>query len=183
MRWGHVGGGYVVAGLRVVGLARVGCADDVKRATDDVVRAEVVDYAEGDWRCELVLPAEAIPATLGGSGTLGVDATLRATGDAEGDVVFAIDSRVGAGRGIAGAGELDGTDLKVDIPALVETSYAMAGADIATAPRRNGFRRRPSHPPAKRIGALAVSNERSIASRLCGTWRSASRSCDAAPRA
>jgi hypothetical protein len=132
MRWGHVRGRHVVAALGLVGLAMAGCADELKRAAEDVVQAEVVDYAEGDWQCELALLAEAIPATLDGSGTLGIDATVRSTGDAQGDVVFAIDGPFGAEREFLGAWELDGTDLQVDVPAFTETSYAMAEVDIAT---------------------------------------------------
>ena len=74
----------------------------------------------------MALPVDAIPATLDGAGTLNVDATVRATGDAEGDVVFAPVAGPGRRREIAGAWDLDGTDLQVDMTS-VEASSAMAG--------------------------------------------------------
>jgi hypothetical protein len=120
-RWAGVIGVPAVVGA----IAVVGCA------ADDAVRAEIVAYAEGDWACALALPYDDVAGSSGQ--TMDVAATVEADDDSSGNVTFSIG---GAGlEGMppfTGTWRLDGTDLEVEIPDELTTSYAMDGVDLDT---------------------------------------------------
>lgn len=132
MGWGTARGRQVVAGLAPIGPALAGCAGAARGVAEDAVRAEIVEYAEGDWRCQLELPASAVADMPENWSTLRIEATVRSTGDAAGEVVFTIDLGGVGEHESSGVWALDGTDLQVDMSTVVETSYAMAGVDLAT---------------------------------------------------
>lgn len=113
---------WVVA---IVIAVTAGCAD---RA----VRAAVVAYAEGRWRCETVPPPAATRLFPDEVSSVAIDATVTVEDDTSGEFVFSINGPVGMARQFSGTWRLDGTDLHVEIPAFVTTSYAMEGVDLDT---------------------------------------------------
>ena len=110
----------------VVGVAwTVGACSD---SGGNPVAGALVDYAEGDWDCELDAPS-----FDAGSGPIEVEATVSADGDTSGDFTFEIVGAAGAAGPPAQTGdwELDGTTLKLEIPDL-PARYTVQGAELDT---------------------------------------------------
>lgn len=118
-------GARVYTSLVLVGVVAgfIGCG------ADDAVRAEVVAYAVGDWRCEI--PVTGDDASLFGS-AIEIEATVRAEGDDHGEVEFNMLGLAARHEPFTGTWRLDGTDLDVEIPDELATSYHMRGVDIDT---------------------------------------------------
>lgn len=114
-----VGAGAVVGMAWALGA----CSDD----GGNPVAGALVDYAEGDWDCEL-----GAPSLDEVGGPMAVDVTVTADGDSSGDFVFDVAGAAGFDPPAeTGDWQIDGTTLKLEAPDL-PARYTIQGAELDT---------------------------------------------------
>jgi hypothetical protein len=101
----------------LVAVIVVACSDGGSSAA----RSALVDYAQGDWHCEIT--ADGMPEGAG----LEVDATVRADSSTRG--TFTVEFATGRPPD-EGEWRLDGRSLEMDVRAL--SSYTAEGVDLDT---------------------------------------------------